>query len=433
MTERRFAADVATLAAARLLSMAAGFGVSVLGARVLGPAALGAVGAAQTIGLAAAVVANGGLNIVTIYLLGARPADRGVVMATLRPFVVVAAVSAGGAALLAAVLTQQALGLSGRTALFVVASLLATALITYEFWSSVLLGIGRSMSYTAAELIRALSTLAATALLLAGIWRDEVGYLAAAASAYAAAALYARWMGSRDLPAEGGRFDGALLGESLRMGLRGQVGNVLQFLNLRLDLLLVPALLDLATAGVYVVAVRVSEVVAQAASAGGSLIFPQVATAGGDARATALTEITARRSLLLVGGAGVAMAILAEPILAIFGPAYRGGVDTVRVLLLAMLPLTLTRVLAGDLKGRGRPGVVSLATGLAVGATAALDLLLIPMLGIMGAAVASLVAYGLSALGLVVVFARVAKSHPLRLVPRWSDAIGIADWLRGRR
>jgi len=197
--------------------------------------------------------------------------------------------------------------------------------------------------------------------------------------------------------------------------------------------LLVPALLDLAAAGVYVVAVRVSEVVAQAASAGGSLIFPAVAAAGVDPRAGALTEATARRSLLLVGIAGIGLGVLAEPILAIFGPEYRGGVDTVRVLLAAMLPLTLTRVLAGDLKGRGRPGVVSLAMGVAVVVTLALDLALIPMLGIIGAAVASAVAYGLSAVGLAWIFIRVAPSRAGRLVPGWADVVGVAAWLRGRR
>ena len=433
MSDRRFATDVSILAVARLLSMTAGLGVGLVGARVLGPAALGAAGVAQTIGLAAAVVANGGLNIVTIYLLGARPTQRGLVMATLRPFAAAAACGAGAAALVTVVVAQETLGLSGRTMVFVATGLMATVVIGYEFWSSVLLGIGRSTAYTAAELVRAAATLAATALLLAGIMQDEVGYLGGAIGGYAAAALYARSRAKRGLPTDHAQPDRTLLGESLRMGLRGQVGNMLQFLNLRIDLLLVPALLDLAAAGVYIVAVRVSEAVAQAASASGSLIFPQVAATGAAGTTTRLTELTARRSLLLVAVTGVGLGVLAEPILAVFGPAFRGGADTVRILLLAMLPLTLTRVVAGDLKGRGRPGVVSLAMAGAVTATLTLDLILIPALGIVGAALASLVAYSLSAVALVGAFARAAGSDPLQLIPRWSDAIGVAAWLRGRR
>ncbi len=433
MTERRFAADVAALAAARLLSMAAGFAVAVLGARVLGPAALGAVGVAQTIGLAAAVIANGGLNIVTIYLLGARPADRGPVMAMLRPWALVAAVAAAGVALASAMLAGDVLGIEDRPRLAVVAGLLGSTVIAYEFWTSVLLGVGRSSAYTRAELVRSLGTLVASGLLLAGIWRDEVGFLVAAVVGYAIAALYARSVARPDLPAEQHQTSGLLVRDSLRMGLRGQVGNLLQFLNLRLDLLLVPALLDLAAAGVYVVAVRVSEVVAQAASAGGSLIFPAVASSDDPARATALTEQTARRSVLLVAIAALALGALAEPILAIFGPEYHDGVDTVRVLLLGMLPLTLTRVLAGDLKGRGRPGVVSVAMGVAVMVTLVLDLALIPRIGILGAAVASAAAYGLSAASLTWAFTHASGGRAGRLVPGWGDVVGIVGWLRGDR
>lgn len=65
--------------------------------------------------------------------------------------------------------------------------------------------------------------------------------------------------------------------EGLGIGLRRQVGNVLQFLNLRLDQLLVPAVLSLSSAGVYLIAVRVSEALAQISGAAGSLIFPEVA------------------------------------------------------------------------------------------------------------------------------------------------------------
>ena len=150
MTERRFAADVAALAAARLLSMAAGFGVGVLGARVLGPAALGAVGAAQTIGLAAAVIANGGLNIVTIYLLGGQPKERARSMAVLRPWALVAAIVAAGVGLGAGLLTEDVLGIGDRPGLLAVTGLLASTVIAYEFWSSVLLGVGRSAAYTRA-------------------------------------------------------------------------------------------------------------------------------------------------------------------------------------------------------------------------------------------------------------------------------------------
>jgi Na+-driven multidrug efflux pump len=50
-------------------------------------------------------------------------------------------------------------------------------------------------------------------------------------------------------------------------------------------------------------------------------------------------------------------------------------------------------VVAGDLRGRGRPGLASVLAGLAVLVTIALDLALIPLFGVLGAALASVVAY----------------------------------------
>ena len=174
--------------------------------------------------------------------------------------------------------------------------------------------------------------------------------------------------------------------EALGIGLRGQIGNILQLVSLRLDQLIVPAFLSLSSAGVYLIAVRATEALAQVGSAAGSLIFPEVARQG-DVVETSLTERAVRATSVMIGVAGLALGLLAEPFLAIaFGPEFTSGSLALRIMLVAMLPLSMARILAGDLKGRGRPGTVSIAMGLAAVITVLLDLVLIPRLGIVGAA-----------------------------------------------
>jgi O-antigen/teichoic acid export membrane protein len=217
-------------------------------------------------------------------------------------------------------------------------------------------------------------------------------------------------------------FSRRFTGEALAIGLRGQVGNVLQFLNLRLDLLLVPALLNLASAGVYLVAVRISEVITQVSSSSAAFLFPHVA-AQEERDATETTERAARMTLLVVVLGGLPLALLAEPILsAAFGAEFASGALTVRIMLLAMIPLSIVRLLAGDLKGRGRPGLVSLAALLALVATVVLDLLLIPWLGIDGAALASLLTYTVSAAVLLRAYRGLTGGSMLALVPTPDDA-----------
>jgi stage V sporulation protein B len=176
--------------------------------------------------------------------------------------------------------------------------------------------------------------------------------------------------------------------------------------------------------------VRVSEALAQVGSAAGSLIFPEVARQT-DERETSLTERAVRATLVLIAGAGLALGLVAEPFLAIaFGPEFADGSLALRILLVAMLPLSVARILAGDLKGRGRPGTVSAAMGIAAIVTIVLDLLLIPRLGIAGAAAASVVAYSIAAAVLAISFVRLTGADARALVPGPSDAAAVVRYLR---
>lgn len=86
-----------------------------------------------------------------------------------------------------------------------------------------------------------------------------------------------------------------------------------------------------------------------------------------------------------------------------------------------MLPLALARILAADLKGRGRPGLVSIGTGIGAILTVIADVTLIPVLGIEGAALASLLAYAGTAVILLGCYRRVSGGRLLALLPRPSD------------
>jgi stage V sporulation protein B len=427
---RSFGSRVAGLTAVRFISVAAGFLTSVVGARLLGTDGVGAAGIAVALATVAAVVANGGINISTIYLLGQRPTQRRQILGALVPIAI------GGALLAAAILAVSgatigpAIGLDERGDLFAAAAGLAAVIVAFEFIGAVVLGLGQTRTYVAAELLRGVGTLAATAVLLVGIWRTDVGFVVAATIAIAVAASLNAYRIVRSIGWVAPRIDSAVAGEALGIGLRGQIGNILQLMNLRLDQLIVPAFLSLSSAGVYLIAVRVSEALAQIGSAAGSLIFPEVArqTTGFE---TSLTERAVRATSVLIAGAGLAIGLLAEPFLAIaFGQEFADGSLALRILLVAMLPLSVARILAGDLKGRGRPGTVSLAMGLAAAVTVGLDLLLIPRLGIAGAAAASVVAYSISAAILAVSFVRLTGADARALVPGPSDAAAVVRFLR---
>lgn len=419
-TGRGFALAVAGLAGVRLFAVVAGFAVSIIGARLLDQAAFGAAGVAITLGMIAALICNGGVNISTIYQAKRSPDRHAEVLqsssavAIAGSAVAILVVVAAGPAL------APALKLDGRLDLFVAAAAVAVGVLAFEYGGAALLAITRPRAFSASELIRSLAALGMTALLLI-VWRSDVAFVLAMALSYIVAAAVALFTAQRVAGSLMPAWRPDLLRPALAMGIRGQAGNVLQFLNLRLDLLMIPALLELSAAGTYLVAVRVSEVIAQVGNAAASLIFPAVA--GQAVRETALTENTIRVSLGVVVVAAVLLAVLSEPLLALaFGPEYAPAADSVRILAVAMVPLTLTRILAGDLKGRGRAGLVSVAMLCALIVTAGLNLLLIPPLGIAGAAIASLVAYLVSATVLLIAFQWITGARLQQMVPRPQDA-----------
>ena len=416
-----FGRDVGLLTMVRFAAVGAGFLTSILAARVLGPSELGAAGIGLTIGAIAALVANGGLNIASTYFLGRRPAERRAIAH--RSLTLAMAASSLAAILVLLVVGPFAervfgaenAGLVGATAV------LAAGIVAFEVGGAILLGLDLRPSYLVTQTIEGIGSFAVTAAVVLLVAPTAAGMVIAAGLAYLLAATFAGVMAQRSV---GGRilaFDRAYTREALALGLRGQVGNILQFLNLRLDLLLVPLLIDLRAAGIYLIAVRMSEVVTQISSAASALLFPAVSRS--DPTLTGLTERTMRATLLLVVVAGTCIGIAAPLLLTVFfGQAYEAGASALRITMLAMVPLAISRLLAGDMKGRGRAGLVSVSAGAALIATVILDLLLIPMFGIEGAAMASLLAYSAGALTLLIAYRTVTGGSLLRFVPTVADA-----------
>ena len=239
------------------------------------------------------------------------------------------------------------------------------------------------------------------------------------AAAYAL--VFARRVTGSVMPA----VDLAVWREALGYGLRGQLGNVLQYFTLRLDLVLVAAILGPAPAGIYLVATRVSEVVTQIANAASSLLFPAIAGQS-DRASTAFTNAIVREVTILVVVSALAVGIAAWFLLPlVFGADYATALPALWLLLVAAVPLSVGRLLAGDLKGRGRPGLVSAAavTGLVIMVVG--NLLLLERGGIEAAALVSIVAYGANAVGLILGYRAVTGESMMALMPTPADAVDI--------
>lgn len=180
---------------------------------------------------------------------------------------------------------------------------------------------------------------------------------------------------------------------TLSFAMRGHFGNVASFFNYRLDVFIVNYYLDSTQVGLYALGVVVSEALWQIPTAAALALFPRTARTI-DKGATDFTCLIMRQVLVIASASAIAIAIgswLFLPL--VFGERFRPSIAVVWLLLPGTLALSLGRVAASDLSGRGKSGYSSVFSLAALAVTVALDLLLIPRIGIQGAALASSAAY----------------------------------------
>ncbi len=219
------------------------------------------------------------------------------------------------------------------------------------------------------------------------------------------------------------RFDRGLLRTMIGYGARVEVGAVFQLMNARLDVIILQFFRPLSQVGYYVIAQIIAELVIVLSRAFQTSLLPLISRFEGQERQALTTTAAIRHHGILTFGAILFNAVFGTLVILFgYGPSFRGALVPMLILLPGMWFLGTGMVVAGDLRGRGRPGLSSALGGLAVAVTVGLDLLLIPNHGAVGAAFASLAAYTVFGTTSLVALARVS-GIPLRtlVIPTSAD------------
>lgn len=181
--------------------------------------------------------------------------------------------------------------------------------------------------------------------------------------------------------------------QTLNYGAKSYLANVMMVINYRLDLFIIAGFLPLSQVGLYATAVSLAEMVGYLGNAVNTALIPKLAS-GKDSLTFSLTPKVTRLTLMLTFLAALGMALIAYPlILLFFGARFSGALYPLLLLLPGIVALSGSVVLSGDLMARGKPIYSSIASGITVVLTLILDFTLIPLWGIMGAAIASSLVY----------------------------------------
>lgn len=376
-------------AVANLAIAACGVLTGVLAARLLGADGRGQLAAAQAWPLLLASLGGCGLTEATAYFVARRPLDARVVLSTglvlSIPFCAAAAIT--GLWILPIVLHAQPpdVLVTARISLLVVPlAILASA--PYQ----AVRGAGRYRAWNVLRLATPFAWLialaGAPALGYADVRSVAIAFLLATAVS-ACAAHACAWMtlpGSR-------KPDAGLARPMLGYGAPTMLAGMPQWLNLRLDQLVMIAILDTRAIGLYAVAVAWGTAAQPLAGAFANVAVPLIARAE-DRRETARLVYRAGTAVSLMTGGAV---VLVTPGLLpwIFGAEFAAAVPAAVVMGLAGAVTALNAVGAECLRGMGRPRATLLAECAGLLVTVVTLPVLIMTAGIVGAAIASLLSY----------------------------------------
>jgi O-antigen/teichoic acid export membrane protein len=258
-------------------------------------------------------------------------------------------------------------------------------------------------------------------------------------SALVATAIAITWVARRD-GVLGFRPSGTLLREQAAFGTRNIAGDLAERLQLRADSFIVNASLGVHSTGVYSVTSGLAETLWYVPNALGTVMFSRAMGSAGDAArvAAALTRTTIAVALAMA----VPTFVLGPRLVRLFyGTAFADAGVALRYILPGIVAYSVVAVQSRYVVGRGRPGTSTLIMGSGLAVNIAANLLLVPRLGIIGAAMSSSISYALTATIMLAVFLRLSGlGWRETLILRGSDirgasrvVVAIADRIRGRR
>lgn len=190
------------------------------------------------------------------------------------------------------------------------------------------------------------------------------------------------------------KLDWKVLRSLLAYGVHAQVGNTIQKLNYRLDVFIVNYFLPLSQVGIYGIAVVLAETLWGVSSSIATVIFPLAAAAGGDKEMHAFTSQVTRISLTLIACFSLGLALLSKPLITLmFGAGFAPAVSALLWLLPGITIFSVSNILANYLAGVGLAARNTLSAIISSVVTIALDLVLIPRIGINGASIATSLSY----------------------------------------
>jgi O-antigen/teichoic acid export membrane protein len=315
--------------------------------------------------------------------------------------------------------------------MYVLALSLVPSMLVVDYWGAIIRGMNHIVLLNGVEIgTRVVSLISVIVLVwllhleVAGaVWADSFIKIGSVVLMI----ILLRRVGAWGKPS----FDRSLWQRTSRFALLAYGGTVTAYLNYRIDEFIIGALLDPEQLGFYVIAVGLVERIWIVTGSVANALLPHLTNS--QERDPALPAVVARHVMIWTGVACIAVFLMAQIIVRLlYTSAFDASVSALRWLLPGIFTLSVGKVLVAELHAREKMLYPLWASGIAALVNVVFNLLLVPQIGIVGAAIASSLSYSFLSFAITWGYLRETGVSWTTLVPRWNDLLTYTAFWRHR-
>lgn len=206
-------------------------------------------------------------------------------------------------------------------------------------------------------------------------------------------------------------------------GLKYLVYSLVSNLHNRIDVLIIGILLTQVQVGFYSTAVGLAQMLWNLPTAISFVLIPHIANKVKGDDSSVQTAKIARVSLIILFVLGMGLALAAPLIISLlYGDEFLPAVPALQWLLPGIITFSTVRILGGHLVGRGRIVALTVVSTIILVVNVIMNLVLIPMWGVIGASISSSVTYTINAILFAWLLSQEGYVRPIDvLIPKRED------------
>ncbi|SKA88218.1 Membrane protein involved in the export of O-antigen and teichoic acid [Clostridium sp. USBA 49] len=194
-------------------------------------------------------------------------------------------------------------------------------------------------------------------------------------------------------------------------GAKSQISNTIQMINYRLDVFIINYFLELSQVAIYQNAVSLGEALWQVSGTISTIVFPMTSNSKNIEELKGFINRVSRVTLFFIVICSIFLSIISKPlIIFLFGKEFTDAYIALILLLPGISFFSVSKILANFLAGVGKTEKNIISSSISGITTIILDLILIPRIGINGAAIASSISYIVFTLTSIYFYSRYTKS-----------------------